>query len=155
MRRVNAQTIHIHHTYRTSSQASSLHNQPSRTFELLHATFQQRNSTSSSFPVTLWPWVNIRVIQTRIKLYTLVAFSIIPALKHIDLQVSWHMTKLNIYYIKSCQQSSLPWILLVQNKVSMSFSKATGCGNTMNFIQIDTYVCEKMGHCSFWFLIQL
>ena len=30
-RRANAQTIHIHHTYRTISQSSSLYNQPSRT----------------------------------------------------------------------------------------------------------------------------
>ena len=29
------------------------HNQPSRTFELLHATLQQNDVTSSNFPVTL------------------------------------------------------------------------------------------------------
>ena len=36
--RANAQTIHNRHTYRTSSQSSPLHNQPSLTFELLHTT---------------------------------------------------------------------------------------------------------------------
>ena len=45
------------------SDPSRLHNLPSRTFELLHATLQQNDSTSSSFPVTLWPWLNIKVIQ--------------------------------------------------------------------------------------------
>ena len=43
-------------------QSSPLHHQPSRRFELLHTTLQLNNYTSSSFPVTLWPWVNIKVI---------------------------------------------------------------------------------------------
>ena len=41
--------IHIRHTYRTSLKLSSLHNQSSRTFALLHATLQQNDCTSSSF----------------------------------------------------------------------------------------------------------
>ena len=41
--RANAQMIHICHNCRTSSQSSSLHNQPSQTFELLHATLQQND----------------------------------------------------------------------------------------------------------------
>ena len=35
---------------------------------------QQNDCTSSSFPVTIWPWVNITVIQTEIKL--IVVYSI-------------------------------------------------------------------------------
>ena len=35
---------------------------------------------SSRFHVSLWPWVNIKVIQTEIILETLVIFSIIPSL---------------------------------------------------------------------------
>ena len=46
-------------------------------------------------------WVNIKVIQTRIKLYSLTVFSIIPSLKQISSQVSWHMKMLNVYFIKS------------------------------------------------------
>ena len=42
------------------------HNQPSWTFELLHATLQQNDCTNYSFPVTLWSWINIMVIQTGI-----------------------------------------------------------------------------------------
>ena len=53
----NAQTIHIHHAYKTFSWSCAL----------LHATFQHNNCTSSRFPVTLWSWVNIRVIQTGIE----------------------------------------------------------------------------------------
>ena len=49
-RRANAQTIHICHTYRTYSQSSPLHNQPSWTFELLHAALQQNDCKSSTFP---------------------------------------------------------------------------------------------------------
>ena len=41
--------IHIRHTYRTSLKLSSLHNQSSPTFALLHATLQQNDCTSSSF----------------------------------------------------------------------------------------------------------
>ena len=26
----------------------------------------------------------------------------------------------------------------------MNFNKPTGCGNTLNFIQSNTYICEKM-----------
>ena len=52
-RRANAQMIYIRHTYRTSSQSSPLHNQPSSKFELFHATLQQNDFTSSTFPLTL------------------------------------------------------------------------------------------------------
>ena len=34
---------------------------------------------------------------------------------------------------------SFPSILLVQNKFSISFSKPAGCGNILNFIQIDNW----------------
>ena len=44
-RRANAQTIHIRHTYSTSSQLSSLINQTSWTLESLHATLQQNECT--------------------------------------------------------------------------------------------------------------
>ena len=62
------------------------------TCELLHTTLQQNDRTSSSFPVTLRPWVKINVIQTGITLYSLVVFSIIPRLKQV---MSWHTTMLN------------------------------------------------------------
>ena len=55
-RSANAQMIHVCHTYRTSSQSYPLHNQPSQAFQLLQATLQQNDCTSSSFianPVTL------------------------------------------------------------------------------------------------------
>ena len=61
------------------------------------------------------------------------------SLKQIGSQVSWHMTMLNlchIYVLKSHMQCSLPWILLVQNKFSMSLNKPTDCGNILNFIKI-------------------
>ena len=37
----------------TSLQSSSLHDQPSQTFELLHATLEQNDCKSSAFPVTV------------------------------------------------------------------------------------------------------
>ena len=88
----------------TSSQSPSLHNQPS---ELLHATLQQNDCTSSGLHITLWPWVSIKVIQTGIKLKNLVLSSIIPRLKQIRSQVSWHTTILNMYIIISTQFSPL------------------------------------------------
>ena len=66
-----------------------------------------------------------------------------PSLKQIAWQVSWH-TMFNRYFIKSCQQSSLPWIILLQNKFSMSFHISTGCGSRLNFIQTDTQIYKKM-----------
>ena len=92
----------ICHTYRTSSQSSSLHNQPSQTFELLHATLRQNDCTSYSFPlnpVTLsenkgnsnWNQtvqLKIKVIQIGIKLYSLIVFNTIPSLKQFGSQMS-------------------------------------------------------------------
>ena len=52
------------------------------------------------------------------------------------------MTMLNVYFIKSQTAEFSP--LLVQSKFSMSFNKPTGCGNILNFIQIDTQSSEKM-----------
>ena len=78
----------------------------------------------------LCDWENIMVIQISIKLYWQVMFSITPSLKQIGFQVSWHKKMLTIHSIKSCQQSSLPWTVLVQNKCSMIFNKWTGCVNT-------------------------
>ena len=49
-----------------------------------------------------------------------------------------------VYFIKSPQQSSLPWMLLVQNKFSMHFNKPTGCGYTLNFMHIDCQISENM-----------
>ena len=41
-------------------------------------------------------------------------FSIIPNLKQIGLQVSWHMMLFKCIFHKSCPQGSLPWIVLMQ-----------------------------------------
>ena len=94
----------------------------------------------------MWSWVTIKVIETGIKLYSLVVFSIIPSLKQISSHVSLHITMLNVYFIKSHQQSSLPWILiiLVQNNFTTSFNKPPGWGNILSLIQIDNQICEKM-----------
>ena len=69
---LHAQTIHICHIYGTSSQIFPLHNQPSHIFELLQASLQQNDRAASSFPIALWPSVNIKVNQN------LVVVSIIP-----------------------------------------------------------------------------
>ena len=47
---------------------------------------------------------------------SLVVLSITPSLQQIGSQVSWHMTMLNVCFIKSHLQSSLPRILLVEKK---------------------------------------
>ena len=60
------------------------------------------------------------------------------SVNQIGSQVSWHMAMLNVDFIKSRQQSFLPWILLVQNKFSMSLKDPTGCGKMPNFIQINS-----------------
>ena len=79
-------------------QLSFLHNQPSCTFELLQATLQHSEWTCSSFSLTLWPWVNIKVIRNGIKLQSLEMLSIIPSLKQISSQISEHTTMLNVYF---------------------------------------------------------
>ena len=52
--------------------------------------------------------------------------------------------RLEAYSIKSHQQSSLPYKVLVQNKFSMTFNKPTGRGNMLNFIQINCQISKKM-----------
>ena len=99
--------------------------------------------------------MNIRVIQTGIKQQSLQVSSIIPSLKQIGSQVSWHMTILNICLIASHQQSSLPWIMLVQNKFHMSFNKPTGCGNILKFHPNRYLNLWENGHQNFRFLIYL
>ena len=49
-----------------------------------------------------------------------------------------------VYFIKSGKQRSLPWILSMQNKFSMSLNKPTGCGSILNSVQIDSEICEKI-----------
>ena len=88
----------------------------------------------SSNPVTL---SEHQGHSTGIKLYSLAVFSITASVKQIGSQVSQHMTMQNIYFIKWSQHWSLFWTLLEQNKFGMNFNKATGCGNTLKFIQIN------------------
>ena len=136
--RANAQILHICHTCMTSSQSANLHIQPSRTFELLYLTLQKNDCTSSRFHVTLWLWVNTKLIQTGIKVYSLAVLSIVPSLKQIGSQVFPHRLRIKVYFINHVSRDFFPWTLLVQKNFSMSFSKPTSCGNRLSFIQTDT-----------------
>ena len=69
--RANDDALHNPHTYRTSLWPS-----PSQTFELLHGTLQQNDCAASFFPLTLWPRVNSKVIQTSIFFFFLLPRSI-------------------------------------------------------------------------------
>ena len=135
----NAQMNHIRHTYKTLLKSSPLHNQPLWIFRLLQSS---SNCTTEWFPITLWSWVKIKTNQTGIKLKSLVMSNIILSFQHIGSQASWRRPMLKVYSIKRC---SLPWILLVEN-IHISFNKPTGCGNILNFIQIQTdwNICKKM-----------
>ena len=55
--------LHICSVYRSSLKSSPLHNQPSQLFGVLHVTLQVNDCTSSSFPVTLWPSMKVKIIQ--------------------------------------------------------------------------------------------
>ena len=52
-----------------------------------------------AFPVSLLPWVKIKVIQTESKLLCILVFSIIPILIQFRSQISWQMMLLNVYLI--------------------------------------------------------
>ena len=82
-------------------------NRSSWTFELLHTILQHNDCTSSSFPVTMWPWVNIRVIETAARLQWSVVPSAIPSLKPIGSQISWHRTMWNVYFTKKITLAEL------------------------------------------------
>ena len=70
--------------------------------------------------------------------------SVIQSLKQIGSQVSKHRAMLIVYSIKLLQQSSLHWILLVENKVSLNFNKPTGRGKILNFSEIDCKISEEI-----------
>ena len=118
--------------------SSPFPNQPLWTSELLHATFQQSDCTSTTFPVTLCPWVNIKINQTGIKLYSLVLSKNMPSLKQNSSQVSWHRTMLIIRVL------SLECYLYKINQAWPLINKRTGWGNILNFIHIDCKISEKM-----------
>ena len=103
-RRANALTFHIRHTYRTPPQSFPLDNQPSLSFEMLHATLQQNDYNKLSCNT------HLALTSRSLKLesvYSLVVFSTITSLKQIGSQVYRHRAMLNACFIK-CQQSSLP-----------------------------------------------
>ena len=50
-------TLLIGYAHRSSLKSSPFHDQPLWMFGLLHGALQQDDCTSSSFLVTLWPWV--------------------------------------------------------------------------------------------------
>ena len=129
--------IHIRHMCRISLQSSPLHYQPLQKLGLLHSTLQQNNCTRSSFFITVWPWERDRVIQTAIKLKSLVMPSVIPCLKDIGSEVSGRRPTVKAYSTKSTLWSSFPWISIVWNKYSKGFNKSTGCGSIPHFIQVD------------------
>ena len=47
------------------------------------------------------------------------------------------------FLMKPPQQSSFPWALIEQYKFSPSLNKPTGCGSQVQFIQINSEICEK------------
>ena len=65
----------------------SLYNQLSWTSELLHTILQQNDCSNSSFPVTLW-WNHGHSNWNQTES---LVFSIMPGLKQIGSQVSWHI----------------------------------------------------------------
>ena len=69
--------------------------------------------------------------------------------KKIGSQVSWQMTMLNVYSIKSHQQSSLNWKFLVHKKFSMYFSKLKGSGNRLNWQHffVISYTTVSLNEC--------
>ena len=88
-------------------------------FELLHATLQHNNCTSSSFPVIPWPWGNIKVTQTGLKLQRKIW---LRSLEQIGSQASGHRVMLIVNLIKSLgvfslfslAQINLAWVSLCQ-----------------------------------------
>ena len=94
---------------------------PLQMLGILHDTLQQNDCTSSSFPVILWPWVKIKVIQTE-ELYCKVKMCLAS---HLSWNKSVHtcpdagQSQRHILY--NHIQSSLRWIVFLQSKFSMSF----------------------------------
>ena len=67
----------------TSLHSSPLHNKSLQKFGLLHATLLHTGCIHSSFLVTLWRWVKVKVIQNGNKMKSLVMSDIISRLREI------------------------------------------------------------------------
>ena len=112
----NAQTIHIHHTYRTSSLSSSLHNKPSWTFELLHAnitTEWMHNFYFSHNMVTL-NW-NLTVEFSSLSGHTKFWNKSIHHVKHIFHKImstviflEYYLSKVNLAWVSTNQKVVAP-----------------------------------------------
>ena len=85
--------IYVRHTGLLHSRLYFITNHPEQI-----TTLQQNDCKTSRFPVTLWPWANIKFIQTGIKLSSLVVSSIIEGLKQIDSQVFRKRTLLIVLF---------------------------------------------------------
>ena len=51
---------------------------------------------------------------------------------------------LKVYFLKSPEKASLPWVLIVSNQCSIISSESTGHDSILTFIQIDLEICEKI-----------
>ena len=113
---------------------------------IVEATLNQNDCTSSSFPFTLWPSLMVKVSQLGIILQISVVLNI-ETNQFLRVQM-WAIVTARL--CKSHLNSSLPWVLIMWTKLSMSFNKSTGCGNTINFIQINWSQCHPN-----WYNVEL
>ena len=89
--------------------------QPSWTFQLLHATLQQNDCTSSNFPMTRWPLLKIKVVH--LESHCRVWCCVIPTLKQISSQVPQRRPMSTVYSTMIHTQNYLAWKWIMQKMI--------------------------------------
>ena len=110
--------------------------------------FMKHYLQKSGFLVTLWTWIEVRIINIGLKLYASVVSTITMSMKKSivwkHLVCKWTQAN-NVFYIKWSREGSLSWILIVQTDTGMSFNTPTCHSNKLNFIQSDWKFYRKIG----------
>ena len=110
--------------------------------------FRENEHQRFWFLIQLWLLLNFKVIQTDIKMYSLVVPITIPRFKQTGLQMSEYKSTwgfLFVFLTKSNKYGSLPWILNRCDKMSMKFIKLLNPNSRANSIKIHWKLGEIIG----------
>ena len=100
-------------------------------------------ATNSSILQSLWLWVKVKVIQlvSKCKVWSFLSSCQVWKNRFTSVQTVANVKK--VHSMKSPENSSVPWMSIVRNRFSLSFSEPISHYRIPTFIQID-WVCEKL-----------
>ena len=144
--------IHIRYTY-SSSQSSTLLNHHKQLL-LLYNTMTAKIPTSPG-PIVLWPWVNVKVIKTGIKLQSLIVFSIIPHLKKNQFKVFPTQDDIKCTFYKAMSAEYSPLNNTCAKEMQVESQQTNKMWQQAEFHPNPLQISKKMDTEVFFMFIQL